>query len=178
MACKYLQGIARKNLLEEVIKEAWRPLAHQLDQAIGVSWSPLLSLDQACHLPSPIPELLQGCSLDIGTGCCNCLDCLHHWTHLQLPVHVKTQLMSLYELLRFQPVDASREPVCFKFGKCDSALYGKPTEAKWWAGARPSNRVFPWESGLENAFRLLWLALAETPPPWSETVNVYCLSSR
>ena len=70
-----------------------------------------------------------------------------------------------------------REPVCFKSGKCDSALYGKPTEVRWWAGARPSNRVFPWESGLENAYRL-WLALAKTPSPWSETVDVCCLSSR
>ena len=71
-----------------------------------------------------------------------------------------------------------REPVCFKSGKCDSALYGKPTEVRWWAGARPSNRVFLWESGLENAYRLLWLALAKTPSPWSETADVYCLSSR
>ena len=71
-----------------------------------------------------------------------------------------------------------REPVCFKSGKCDSALYGKLTGVKWWAGARPSNQVFPWESGLENVPRLLGLALAKTPSPWSETVDVYCLSSR
>ena len=43
---------------------------------------------------------------------------------------------------------------------------------------RISNRVFPWESGLENASRLLWLALPKTPSPGSETVDVHCLSSR
>ena len=62
------------------------------------------------------------------------------------------------------------------WGKCDSALHRKPTAAKWWAGARPSDRVFPWGPGLESTFRRLWLALAKTPSPWSATVDVYCQS--